>query len=78
MTRNYRVVGLVSHGDHSTVEIERACRRHGAGCACRGARRVRVDTGVPASGWGDFGLSRVERGIVRRGLTAAGRDRRPR
>jgi len=64
--RNYRITGLVPHpelGVH-TVEVERA-----------GAR---IDTGTPASGWGTWGLPRAERGILRQGLTATGRDRRPR
>lgn len=69
MKRNYRIVGLAPAGDHSTVVIH---VRRPTG------RRETVDTGVPASAWGDFGLSRAERGILRRGLTAAGRDRRPR
>ena len=38
----------------------------------------RVDTGEKPSAWGLYGLTRTERGILRRGMTASGADRRPR
>lgn len=36
----------------------------------------RRDTGEKPSAWGTYGLSRYEIGILRKGLTATGRDRR--
>ena len=61
--RNWKIVGLANHGDHYTVEIE--------------VDGVRHDSGELPSSFGDFGLSRAERGILHRGLTAGGNDRRP-
>lgn len=61
--RNYRIVDLARHEGGYTVVIEQD-----------GARR---DTGTSPSAWGAWGLTRRERGILRRGLTPSGRDRRP-
>lgn len=61
--RNYRVVGLVPSGDVYVVEIERADGTHAL-------------DGTPSE-FGTWGLTPVERRIVRRGLTASGRDRNP-
>lgn len=68
LRRNYTVVGLVEHADRYTVQIEKRVE----------GRPVLVDTNVAPSAWGSWGLSRRERGILARGLTRSGRDRRPR
>ena len=61
--RNWRITGLYPQEDHYTVEI-----------VVDGEVR---DSGELPSSFGDFGLSRAERGILHRGLTAGGNDRRP-
>jgi len=62
--RNWRATALIPHDDHYTVEIE--------------VDGVRRDSGEVPSSFGDFGLSRAERGILHRGMTAGGADRKPR
>lgn len=62
-TRNYRIVGL---SDANTVirQVD---------------GQAPADSGEKPSAWGTWGLSRGEVAILRRGLTASGRDReRPR
>ena len=66
--RNWKIVGLANHGDHYTVMIEKANENGNLGY---------FDSGELPSSFGDFGLSRAERGILHRGLTAGGNDRRP-
>lgn len=83
IARNYRIVGLVPQQDHYTVEIEvqpvcsePPCRDCGRWrCECEEPERR--DSGVRASEWGLYGLTRNERDILRRGMTASGRDRAP-
>lgn len=60
-TRNYKIVGL---SPSNTVVVEVT------------GERERRDTGIKPSGWGFFGLTRGEVAILRKGMTASGRDRR--
>ena len=62
-TRNYQILGLTPD-NHVVISVD-------GGAPC--------DSGETPAQWGTWGLTRAERGILRRGLTATGRDRaRPR
>lgn len=63
--RNYRIVALHPNRAERCYQV-----------VIEGDGRVR-NTGHTAAEWGDFGLTRAERGILRRGLTDAGYDRCP-
>jgi hypothetical protein len=63
-SRNYTVVGIVADGNAYRVKIRKRDGSTALDATC--------------AEFGVWGLTRKERGIVRRGLTASGGDRNPR